>query len=125
MRKLKILVVDDDLGMRTTYQRLLAKIPLHEVVIASDGKEAYEKICEADPSFDLVITDFNMPVMNGGELATALMKTHPEIPVIMITGGHTGEIQEFQKKYHLHAILDKPIEVAELLDIISQIATAC
>lgn len=82
MRKKRILVVDDEPFVCDAVKMMLA-FDGHEVSTANSAKEAlsiFEK-----GKFDLVITDFAMPVMKGDELALAIRQRAPEQKVLMIT----------------------------------------
>jgi len=80
---MKILLVDDSGTMRTIQRRCLAKLGLDDVVEAEDGVQALQYF-EAN-RFDLVLTDWNMPHMDGLALLIEIRKRSKEVPVIMIT----------------------------------------
>jgi DNA-binding response OmpR family regulator len=83
MKSLTVMCVDDDAGIRELYGALLgqngyefiAARKLH--VFETNGNE-----------IDAVILDYEMPGMNGLELATSLKHRHPTLPVIMVSGSH-------------------------------------
>jgi CheY-like chemotaxis protein len=78
----KILVVDDEPFVCDAVKMMLA-FDGHEVETASSGQEAltlFEK-----GKFDIVITDFSMPVMKGDELAATIKARSPDQPIVMIT----------------------------------------
>jgi PAS domain S-box-containing protein len=81
----RILVVDDDLGIRKTLAELLAGEGCH-VATASDGAEALARL-EAG-SFDAMVSDVVMPNMDGYELFTTVRRRYPELPVLMMTAFH-------------------------------------
>lgn len=90
---LDVLIVDDSAAIRKILQRVLiqAQVPLGKVVEAGDGVEALNVLKSA--SVGLILSDINMPNMDGLQLLSAL-KSNPEtksVPVIMITteGGST------------------------------------
>jgi len=78
----KILVVDDESFVCEAIQMML-EFDGHEVVTVSSGPKALELLNQHD--FDLVITDFSMPDMDGTELARELQVRKPHLPVIMVT----------------------------------------
>ena len=78
----KILVVDDEPFVCEAVKMMLA-FDGHDVKTANSGKEALALLDKE--KFDLVITDFAMPVMKGDELATAIKTRVPKQPVVMIT----------------------------------------
>jgi DNA-binding NtrC family response regulator len=80
--KKNILVVDDEIEMRIALETTL-KREGHSITVAENGKQALEKF-SAD-SFDLVLTDVNMPKMNGVELLNALKNKSPQTVAIMMT----------------------------------------
>ena len=77
-----ILVVEDDKNQRLLYEQEL-KLEGYEVVTASDGKDALEKIQEQLP--DLIIMDINMPKMDGIETMGKILGKNRDIPVIINT----------------------------------------
>lgn len=81
----RILVIDDDAGVRDTLSRALEHGGRHQVTVAADGREAL-RLAEREP-FDLVITDINMPEMDGIEVMMTLSQQQPGLPVIAISGG--------------------------------------
>jgi len=83
MEAKRILVVDDQESMRDMLADLLDMMG-HEPRTASGGAEALERLDEE--TIDLVITDLNMPEMDGMELTKRIKSRTPEMPVIVITG---------------------------------------
>jgi len=80
---MKVLLVDDSGTMRTIQKRCLNKLGIEEVAEAEDGQQALQ-IFEA-AQFDVVLSDWNMPVMDGLTLLKEIRQRNKEIPVIMIT----------------------------------------
>ena len=81
----RILFVEDDPDQLETIPRVLKNLG-YEVDPIGDAAVAASMISEHPDSWDLVITDFDMPALNGLELATHISKTAPELPVIMVSG---------------------------------------
>ncbi len=121
MSKSRILLVDDDDGLRTALRRALE----HEnyvVLEASNGRQAVERL-EAT-SVDLVITDIIMPDSEGIELVMTLHRTQPELPVIAISGGGnwTPEFHlSIAKKAGALHVFEKPFAVDELLKKVGEL----
>lgn len=80
----RVLVVDDQREMRQSVRRVLSRMG-HEVVEAADGREALAAL--ATPPIDLVVTDLNMPEMDGIELILSVTDRWPSMPIIAISGG--------------------------------------
>ena len=78
----RILVVDDEPFVCDAVKMMLA-FDGHTVEVANSAEEALNKMKEA--KFDVVITDFAMPIMKGDELAAIIKKNDPKQPVILIT----------------------------------------
>ena len=86
----RILVVDDSPVERRVMGGLLAMNSDWTVEFAGDGAEALERCNTLEP--DLVITDFNMPTMDGLQLLNKLKQRHPRVPVIIATAAGSEEL---------------------------------
>lgn len=84
MRKLRILLVDDDFLVRANTALMMSDLG-HTVIEASSGKSALE-VFQQDSRIELVVTDYLMPGMNGVDLANAIRNTAPKLPIILMTG---------------------------------------
>ena len=114
-----ILVVDDELDILETIVDSLEIEFGDEVAIdkASNGNEALE-LFGGDKSYDLIVTDLNMPDMDGLELTQNIKKLQVETPIIVFTGH--GDIEEKEKLTALGvvAMIKKPY-VEDLIDEIA------
>jgi CheY-like chemotaxis protein len=111
----RVLLADDQEGVRQAIKMLLAADD-HCVTEASNGKEAFELF--SHHNFDLVITDFHMPGMHGGELVLKIKAVSPSLPVIMITG-FANDLRGFSTK--VDAVLTKPFSFPDLRRVIAQV----
>ena len=114
---LRILFVDDDFAVAEV-ARLVLEHEGFTITLASNGEEALHSVQSDRP--DLVITDYMMPIMNGGELvrrmcADPVLKT---IPIIMITANSKNEIASAD---NCAMVLTKPITVDQLLDAVKKV----
>ena len=118
---IKFLIVDDSLTMRRIVVNALKSIGYDTVAEAADGKEAFAKL-QAE-QFDFVITDWNMPEMNGLELVKAIRSSGAaaEIPVLMVTtrGNKEDVIEAMQARVNNYII--KPFTPQALKEKIEQI----
>jgi PAS domain S-box-containing protein len=79
-----VLVVDDDSLVLTSTTLLLEDLG-HQVLCAMSGAQALQRFAEY-PAIDLMITDLAMPVMDGGQLASAVRELRPDLPIILASG---------------------------------------
>jgi len=114
----RILFVEDDLDQLATVPRVLGKLG-YEVTAHSSAAEALRAL-DTDP-FDLVLTDFDMPEVNGVEFARRLLSTRPGLPVVMISGRlHTGDIPE-DLPANIERVLAKPYTQAALSETLREL----
>ena len=115
MQPAKILVADDEQNLRRVLVALLRREG-HEVVQAASGLEAIERLADVD----VVITDLRMPGADGMEVLRTASKTHPHVPVIMITAyGSVGQAVEAIKAGAFDYI-EKPFEQDSIRAIIGK-----
>lgn len=103
-----ILLVEDQTSVREAV-RFMLRTDEHTVAEANNGDQALALFTKGH--FDLVMTDFAMPGMNGGELATKIKGLVPCQPILMITG-YRKAIDDSRSP--VDAILVKPFSLAEL-----------
>jgi CheY-like chemotaxis protein len=115
----KVLLVDDEELVRELLARILAEAGFI-VEQAHNGASALQAARRLDGSLDLVITDIDMPVMNGLEFARALRQTDHRIPFLFITGVDPALVYEagFQAR-----ILWKPFTPEAFLEAVTQMVT--
>ena len=107
----KILVVDDDQGLRDFLKIMLSREG-YQVSTAAEGKEAL-RLCQKQ-KYDLVITDLKMPKVGGLELLRAIKEVSPETMVIVITAFASGETALVAMKEGAYDYLEKNFTVDEL-----------
>jgi CheY-like chemotaxis protein len=117
---IRILVVDDDLGVCQSLRDLLTQEGC-EVMVATGGREALEKI--ATQPVDLVLSDVVMPDLDGHELFCRVRAERPEIPVVLMTAFHFDK-DHIIKRSKLEGLDDvlykKPIDPPRLREIIKR-----
>lgn len=115
MASIKVLIADDE--SHVTYMLAMKfKRPDVEVLTANDGEEAYELACTHRPN--LIVTDFQMPVLTGYEMAVKLRENFEttNIPLIMLTGrGHRLSPTDLAKTNIQH-LVPKPFSARDLLE---------
>jgi DNA-binding response OmpR family regulator len=114
----RILVVDDDISIR----QFNAEVLLHsgyQVDAAADGAAAWE-ILKTD-SYDLLITDHQMPTLTGVELLKKLRAARMALPAILITGTIPTEELNRHPRLQIEATLLKPFTPDELLGTVKKV----
>lgn len=120
LQGLRILVVDDDLGICDSLKEILVDAGC-EVQIANDGSEALK--CIEQQPFDLVLTDVVMPNMDGHDLYLAVRRSRPELPVLMMTAFHydKGHIIKRARMRGLEGVIfKKPLDPDRLCQVIAE-----
>lgn len=115
VRHKRILLADDEPDVREAIKLLLG-VDEHTVVGAADGAEALDLF--ARQQFDLVITDYEMPKLNGDALAFNIKRLSPAQPIIMITA-YPGKLDAAQSPADV--VLSKPFEFADLRRAIARL----
>lgn len=119
-----VLVVDDSEANRRLLARILRGLGFSAVVEAGDGKEALQKLKQAPEQFGLVISDWNMPNMNGLELLWNIRKTLnlETLPVIVVSAAFSDKNskQLFLREGAI-ACLEKPFLIDELVRIVKSL----
>ena len=114
----KILIVDDQKGVRRLLEELFKKEGW-EVRIAGDGVEAINSVREVVP--DLIIMDCKMPNMNGLEATQAIMLNNPDIPIIMMTAYGEIEVVKQAQDAGVKRCISKPFDLLTLRDMVNQL----
>jgi len=120
MSEKKVLVVDDEIHIIHVVAIKLRNNG-YEVISAENGIEAFELACEEKP--DIIVTDFQMPLMTGLELVRKLRENEAtkEIPVIMLTARGFAIEDEQKENLQISEFLSKPFSPKELLRSIDDI----
>ena len=108
-----ILIAEDEDSMRSLVARAIA-MDGHEIVTAQDGAEALEILTRADGGFDLLLTDIQMPVMDGIALALAAARDHPAVTILLMTGYADQRERAHGLDALIHDVLTKPFSLATM-----------
>ena len=120
IENLRILLVDDSKASRRHLLRLLNELGIERVTEAANGREAVRLLQET--MVDLVITDYNMPEMDGRDL-TEYIRTQSwqsNVPVLMVTSEQNMGRLAAVEKAGVSAICDKPFEAGSIRKLISE-----
>jgi two-component system chemotaxis response regulator CheY len=124
VENLRVLVVDDSSSARSYLIRVLKNIGIKNIVEAENGRQGAEIV--QGHTFDLVITDYNMPEMDGGELVEFIRNKSWQnaLPIIMITSERDEERLAAVKQLGVSAIYDKPFDPSHIKNLIEQIISS-
>ncbi|MCB1176197.1 MAG: response regulator [Leptospiraceae bacterium] len=116
----KVLVVDDSGTMRTILTQSLQMSGIGmEMTQAQDGEDALEKF-KAD-TFELVVTDINMPKMNGITLIQEIRKLNTDIPIIVITTESKDAMKQEALSLGATGWITKPFKPAQVITLVKEI----
>jgi CheY-like chemotaxis protein len=117
----KILVVDDSATMRMLIVMTIKKsLPGISVIEAVDGTDAVDKLKTND--IDIILTDINMPNMDGNELIKWVRESHSNnIPIIVITTEGDEQGMEERKALGANAYITKPIKGPQLKETVQEL----
>ena len=115
----RILIVDDEAGIRTILEHALAGAG-YEVVAAETGREGIQKH-QATP-VDLIIVDVFMPDQDGLETITLLRQYSPNLPIIAMSGKDpSGAFLTIARQLGAARVLDKPFDADTLLKMVQEL----
>tara|TARA_B110001454_G_scaffold219203_1_gene252189 strand:+ start:117412 stop:118746 length:1335 start_codon:yes stop_codon:yes gene_type:complete len=117
---MKVLIVEDEIDVADLIQIFISlEFPEAEITIASDGKDALEKL-NVLKGVDFIFSDFNMPIKNGGDLYLEVRQLYPETPFILITSEDPKKHKQFLGATNFYHI-DKPFSDKDISNRIVQI----
>lgn len=109
----KVLIVDDDQEMLLSLEEGLSRYDeTFSIITAEDGLSAVDHLKKN--TISLVVTDLKMPKMDGFSLLSYIMEHYPEIPVIIITGYSTSDMERLAREGGAIGYLAKPFMIDEL-----------
>lgn len=118
---LKVLVVDDSLTARKHICRVLNNMGVSQITAVVNGVEALS--CLAQNTFDLIVTDYNMPEMDGKELVEKI-RLNPELsylPIMMVTSEEGSAQLSAVKQAGISALCDKPFDINTVRVLVQQL----
>ncbi|HZH02666.1 MAG TPA: response regulator [Myxococcaceae bacterium] len=121
MSDIRALVVDDSQSMRRNLVYALRAIPGLTCEEAQDGVEGFKKF--AAGSFQIVLTDINMPVMDGLKLISLVRKSpdRADVPIVVITTESAEQDREKAEALGASAYLVKPVQAIEVVDTVKSL----
>lgn len=116
LKSLNILYAEDDQVIQEKFTKILRKVFL-SVTVASNGQDGLELFKQKE-KIDFIISDINMPIMDGLEMFQEIKKLGQDIPCILITAH--GEYDYFMKanEIGIYRYIQKPLDINELFEAV-------
>jgi two-component system chemotaxis response regulator CheY len=117
----KVLVVEDSPTMRQLIAFALKRIRGFEIVEANDGVDGLKKL--SAQKFDLIVTDINMPIMDGLKLVSMVRNdpAYKETPIIVVTTEGASEDRERALALGANEYITKPIQTMKILETVKKL----
>ena len=109
----RVLIADDEEPMRKLVARAIA-MDGHDTVTAQDGAEALEILVREQGAFDLLLTDIQMPIMDGLALALSVARDFPRLTILLMTGFADQRERASNLNAIAHDVITKPFSVADI-----------
>ncbi len=113
----RILVAEDNKAFRDLVSKVLAFMGF-EVAVAGNGVEALSLFIER--SFDLVLTDLEMPIMDGWGLTNFIKERSPSTPVVLMTGADRGSVLKKVKSAPIDSVIFKPFSLSDFQNTVKR-----
>lgn len=113
----RILVVDDEPGIRNIVRRMLERAG-YQVTVAAHGAEGLASFAAAPSGFDLVLTDLSMPEMDGPAMAEAIRALDPHVRILGSSGMITKEEEDRARASGIASFVPKPYSAEGLLSAV-------
>ncbi len=118
-KKLKILIVEDDLTSFSILSKRLQKIS-NEIIYAANGYQAIE-CCLKNPDLDLILMDIGMPEMSGNEATRRIRVFNKDVKIIAQSAGYLPNEKEVVSEFGYNDFITKPIDFQHLFGLIEKI----
>ncbi|MFO7565091.1 MAG: response regulator [Enhygromyxa sp.] len=120
-RRFNALVVEDSPPMRKMIVFALSRVRELDVVEADDGVDALRRI--AGTKFDIIITDINMPILDGLKLVKRLRAddNYKDVPIVIITTEGAAEDRQRALALGANAYITKPIQAQQVISLVREI----
>lgn len=121
LKKLTLLYIEDDDIIRSELSGLLSNF-FANVLVAKDGKDGFRTYLENKDKINIILTDINMPILNGIELIKRIRDFDEKIPVIFATAYSDTEFFADAIKLRAQEYIVKPIDIKHLINLLNNIA---
>jgi len=120
---LRVLVVDDSLTARKHIMHVLKGMGIIQITQAENGREGVDIFSQSERGFDLIVTDLNMPEMDGIELTETIRTEldNPYIPILMVTSEHNEARLNNVHQAGITSIFDKPFDPHTVKEVLKRV----
>ena len=122
LKRLKILYIEDDTVIRTELSQLLSNF-FETVYTAEDGKEGLEIYLRNQDEIDIILSDINMPKLNGIDMVKAIRGVDSKVPIFFATAYSDNKFLAEAIKLKIYEYIIKPIDIRYLLSIMNDLAS--
>ncbi|MCF6309187.1 MAG: response regulator [Sulfurimonas sp.] len=112
-KDIRILYVEDNTDARDTMVVMLKNF-FSAITVGVDGEDGLAKF--NDSTIDLILTDINMPKMNGIEMINEIRKVSQKIPILILTATNHADISAKTENFAISGYLLKPIDISQLVE---------
>jgi len=119
LKSLTLLCVEDNKTTQLIYNSIFEDL-VKDIVYANDGEDGYQKFCDED--IDLIISDYDMPVLNGIDMIKKIRERNKEIPIILVSSIQDVDVIVEALQLNVNNFLKKPIVVVEVMQAIENVA---
>ena len=119
----RVLIADDEDSMRALVARSIA-LDGHDIVTAQDGAEALDILIREEGAFDLLLTDIQMPIMDGIALALTAARDFPDLTILLMTGFADQRERASGLNAIVHDVVTKPFSVADIRTAVADALSA-
>ena len=119
----RVLIADDEDSMRSLVARAIG-MDGHTIVTAQDGAEALEILIREAGAFDLLLTDIQMPVMDGIALALTAARDFPDLTILLMTGFADQRERASGLNAIVYDVVTKPFSVADIRSAVADALAA-
>lgn len=113
--KHEILIVDDQPGIRLLLKDVFTNEG-YNVMLSETGADALEKIYKH--SFDLVMLDYRLPILNGDEILEKMIKRDIIVPVILMSGLIEKIQEDYEEQHMTIEVVAKPFNLIEIIELV-------
>jgi DNA-binding NtrC family response regulator len=115
-----VLFIDDEPLLVVLAERALPRFG-YRVTAFTDARAAIDAFVADPASFDICVTDMNMPTLSGLVVATELKRARPDFPVVLLSGYMAADISAQAEQIGMAEVLGKPIEMGALSDVLQRL----